>query len=115
MLRSDKDTFVRAGGCRKGRPTNCRTTQLGRNINVTGCFIGVRERAPNFVFYSFITQLFLFLIRLQLSEQRKQLKEEFGIDLRVLGIASSQKMMLKETGIDLDTWKQDFDTKVRPL
>lgn len=50
----------------------------------------------------------------QLSEQRKQLKEEFGIDLRVLGIASSQKMMFKETGIDLDTWKQDFDTKAVP-
>lgn len=56
-----------------------------------------------------------FLVCLQLSEQRKQLKEEFGIDLRVLGIASSQKMMFKETGIDLDTWKQDFDTKVRRI
>lgn len=48
----------------------------------------------------------------QLKEQRLALKEEFNIDLRVLGIASSSKMLLSETGIDLDNWREEFAAKV---
>jgi len=53
------------------------------------------------------------LIR-QLKEQREQLKREFNIDLRLLGIASSKKMLLCETGVNLDTWKEDFETNSVP-
>ena len=38
---------------------------------------------------------------------------QFGIDLRVLGIASSKRMLMRETGIDLDNWRQEYDEKVR--
>lgn len=48
----------------------------------------------------------------QIKEQCDQLRKEFNIDLRVLGIASSKKMLLSETGINLDNWKEDFETKV---
>lgn len=48
----------------------------------------------------------------QLREQRQQLKSEFGIDLRLLGVASSGKMLLRETGVDLENWREDLDEKV---
>lgn len=38
--------------------------------------------------------------------QATQLREEFNIDIRVLGIADSKRMMTSESGIDLDTWKE---------
>jgi aspartokinase/homoserine dehydrogenase 1 len=44
--------------------------------------------------------------------QCEQLHREFKIDIRVLGIASSKKMLFKDTGIDLDNWKEEFDAKV---
>ncbi|KXZ53017.1 hypothetical protein GPECTOR_8g385 [Gonium pectorale] len=50
----------------------------------------------------------------QLREQRQQLKQEFGIDLRVLGVASSSRMLLRETGIDLDNWKTQFEEQSVP-
>ncbi|GLI70404.1 hypothetical protein VaNZ11_015124 [Volvox africanus] len=50
----------------------------------------------------------------QLREQRQLLKKEFGIDLRLLAVASSSKMMLRETGVDLDNWRQELDEKSVP-
>ncbi|GIL88501.1 hypothetical protein Vretimale_15367 [Volvox reticuliferus] len=47
----------------------------------------------------------------QLREQRQLLKKEFGIDLRLLAVASSSKMLLRETGVDLDNWRQELDEK----
>ena len=44
--------------------------------------------------------------------QCELLRKEFKIDIRVLAIASSKKMLLRESGIDLDNWKQEMDTKV---
>ena len=44
--------------------------------------------------------------------QRDLLRKEFKIDLRILGIASSKKMLRKESGIDLDNWKGEFEAKV---
>jgi aspartokinase/homoserine dehydrogenase 1 len=44
----------------------------------------------------------------QLREQRAQLRDQFGIDIRVLGIASSKRMLLSETGVDLDDWRGAF-------
>lgn len=53
---------------------------------------------------SHIPSLSLSLITLQ--SQATQLREEFNIDIRVLGIADSKRMMTSESGIDLDTWKE---------
>lgn len=41
----------------------------------------------------------------QLSDQAATLKEEFNIDLRVLGIMGSKTMVLDEGGIDLSRWR----------
>lgn len=51
----------------------------------------------------------------QFREQCVALKSEFNIDIRVLGIASSKQMLLKETGVALDTWKDDFASTAEPL
>ena len=38
----------------------------------------------------------------QLHDQRKTLLKQFNIDIRVLGIADSKKMLLRPQGVDLD-------------
>jgi aspartokinase/homoserine dehydrogenase 1 len=48
----------------------------------------------------------------QLREQAAQLRKEFGIDLRVLGVASSRHMLLRETGVDLEHWKEEMEQRV---
>eukprot|EP00798_Chlamydomonas_sp_ICE-L_P007186 gene7186-293_t len=45
----------------------------------------------------------------KIKEQADQLRREFKIDIRVTGIASSKKMLLREKGIDLDNWQEEFD------
>ncbi|CAA7402698.1 unnamed protein product [Spirodela intermedia] len=42
----------------------------------------------------------------QLRDQTGVLKEEFNIDLRVMGIAGSRKMVLSNTGLDLTRWRE---------
>ncbi|CAL2258048.1 unnamed protein product [Prunus armeniaca] len=42
----------------------------------------------------------------QLRDQTATLKEEFNIDLRVMGITGSRTMLLSEAGIDLSRWKE---------
>lgn len=42
----------------------------------------------------------------QLKDQAAVLKEEFNIDLRVMGITGSGSMLLSEAGIDLSKWKE---------
>ncbi|XP_048130478.1 bifunctional aspartokinase/homoserine dehydrogenase 1, chloroplastic-like isoform X2 [Rhodamnia argentea] len=42
----------------------------------------------------------------QLRDQAAVLKEEFNIDLRVMGITGSRSMLLSEAGIDLSKWKE---------
>ncbi|KAI4321213.1 hypothetical protein MLD38_034621 [Melastoma candidum] len=42
----------------------------------------------------------------QLREQAAVLKEEFNIDLRVLGITGSRSMLLSDMGIDLSQWRK---------
>ena len=39
---------------------------------------------------------------------RQELREELDIDVRVLGIASSSRMLLSEEGVDLSAWRDDF-------
>jgi len=45
----------------------------------------------------------------QLSDQIGILEEEFNIDLRVLGVASSGSMLLSSSGLHLDSWKTNWD------
>ncbi|KAL8170616.1 hypothetical protein V2J09_022420 [Rumex salicifolius] len=42
----------------------------------------------------------------QLRDQAAVLKEDFNIDLRVMGITSSKKMVLSDTCIDLSNWRE---------
>ncbi|KAJ8759499.1 hypothetical protein K2173_007112 [Erythroxylum novogranatense] len=42
----------------------------------------------------------------QLRDQAAVLKEEFNIDLRVMGITGSRTMLLSDTGIDLSKWRE---------
>ncbi|KAE9601151.1 hypothetical protein Lal_00023987 [Lupinus albus] len=42
----------------------------------------------------------------QLRDQASVLKEEFNIDLRVMGILSSRSMLLSDVGIDLARWRE---------
>lgn len=42
----------------------------------------------------------------QLRDQAAVLKEEFNIDLRVMGIVGSRKMVLSNLGIDLSGWRE---------
>ncbi|KAL9269961.1 Bifunctional aspartokinase/homoserine dehydrogenase 2, chloroplastic-like protein [Drosera capensis] len=44
----------------------------------------------------------------QLRDQTAVLKEEFNIDLRVMGITSSKTMLLSELGMDLSKWKDQL-------
>lgn len=51
----------------------------------------------------------------QLSEQRETLLKDFNIDIRVLGIADSKKMLLHNVGIDLHHWKEQLHEKGVPV
>ncbi|KAK7341124.1 hypothetical protein VNO80_24049 [Phaseolus coccineus] len=42
----------------------------------------------------------------QLRDQASTLKEEFNIDLRVMGILGSKSMLLSDAGIDLAIWRE---------
>ncbi|KAJ9533496.1 hypothetical protein QJQ45_026558 [Haematococcus lacustris] len=51
----------------------------------------------------------------QLKDQVVTLRRDFGVDLRILGVASSSQMLLCETGVDLDTWRQEFASSAQPV
>lgn len=46
-----------------------------------------------------------------LVPQINKLREEYHLDLRVLGIASSSKMLLSDNGVDLGAWREEFDSQ----
>lgn len=46
----------------------------------------------------------------QIQDQARMLHDSLGIDLRVVGVASSKKMLLDERGIDLSKWRETFDS-----
>eukprot|EP00850_Spirogloea_muscicola_P020048 SM000206S06257 [mRNA] locus=s206:61279:66445:- [translate_table: standard] len=50
----------------------------------------------------------------QFKDQAAKLKEEFNIDLRVLGIMGSKQMYLHEMGIDLTCWKEELKQRGEP-
>lgn len=39
----------------------------------------------------------------------QELREEFDIDVRLLGVATSSRMALSDSGIDLSSWREDLD------
>lgn len=45
----------------------------------------------------------------QLTQQRKYLEEQLRLQVRVVGIANSKKMVFNEEGLDLQNWKQLLD------
>jgi aspartokinase/homoserine dehydrogenase 1 len=45
----------------------------------------------------------------QLASQSSRLSEQFQLDLRVRGILSSKRMLLSESGIDLQGWRRAFE------
>jgi aspartokinase/homoserine dehydrogenase 1 len=46
----------------------------------------------------------------QLKEQYEYLKEEYRIDVRLVGVANSRKMLFDEKGIDLENYKSLLDS-----
>ncbi len=45
----------------------------------------------------------------QIGAEGERLKREFDLDIRIRGIATSKKMLLSEEGIDLSTWREQFE------
>lgn len=44
----------------------------------------------------------------QIQDQNAELKERYGIDFIVSGLANSKKMLFEEDGVDLTSWKEDL-------
>lgn len=44
----------------------------------------------------------------QIAQQKERLSQQFGLDIRIRGIANSKKMLLDEEGVDLTNWKELF-------
>ncbi|MFH1119027.1 MAG: bifunctional aspartate kinase/homoserine dehydrogenase I [Bacteroidota bacterium] len=49
----------------------------------------------------------------QLKDQQKFLLDQLRIQVRVVGIANSRKMLLNEEGIDLGTWKEQLNDGIK--
>ncbi|WP_104735880.1 bifunctional aspartate kinase/homoserine dehydrogenase I [Hanstruepera ponticola] len=45
----------------------------------------------------------------QIKQQKKYLKEHLKINLRVIGLSNSRKMIFDDSGLSLKTWKVDLD------
>ena len=45
----------------------------------------------------------------QIAKESDRLRREFDLDIRIRGIASSKKMLLSEEGIDLSSWREQFE------
>src|SRR5579864_3153607 len=50
----------------------------------------------------------------QLASQSKRLREQFKLDLRIRGIASSRGMLLADSGIALERWREQLDSGAVP-
>jgi aspartokinase/homoserine dehydrogenase 1 len=50
----------------------------------------------------------------QLASQAQRLQQQFKLDLRVRGIASSRKMLLSDKGVDLVHWRAEFAASQEP-
>ncbi len=50
----------------------------------------------------------------QIASQSERLREQFKLDLRVRGILGSRRMVLADTGIALDSWREQYEHSVTP-
>jgi aspartokinase/homoserine dehydrogenase 1 len=51
----------------------------------------------------------------QLESQAARFRNDFNLDLRVRGIATSRRMLLAETAIDLKHWRDELERRGEPL
>ncbi|MGE4584112.1 MAG: bifunctional aspartate kinase/homoserine dehydrogenase I [Sphaerochaeta sp.] len=51
----------------------------------------------------------------QISRESVRLKEQFGLDIHIRGIANSKRMILDQDGIDPANWKQRFEQEAIEL
>ena len=51
----------------------------------------------------------------QLKEQSKFLKEEYSIDIKLVGIANSKKMLFNKKGISLDSWNEELQNSAKSM
>ena len=51
----------------------------------------------------------------QIAKETTRLKEQFGLDIHIRGIANSRKMLLDQDGIDPGDWKERFDKEAVEL
>lgn len=51
----------------------------------------------------------------QLADQAETLRSEFDIDVRLLGVASSKRMVLSETGLDPARWQDALEAQGEPV
>ncbi len=49
----------------------------------------------------------------QIQKQKKELLDKHLVDIKVVGMASSKKMLFNEEGIDLSNWKTQLDKSVK--
>lgn len=70
-------------------------------------------------FLSDVKELHLFMVGVgligatlieQIREQNPYLREKRGLEIKVVGITNSRKMLFHEDGIDLDSWQNELDT-----
>lgn len=45
----------------------------------------------------------------QMARESERLRSEFELDIRVRGIATSTRMLLSERGVDLSSWREEFE------
>ena len=51
----------------------------------------------------------------QMRDQVSALVNDYHLDIRILGIASSSKMLLSDASIDLNRWKEEFNDNAEPI
>ena len=51
----------------------------------------------------------------QIAKETTRLKEQFGLDIHIRGIANSRKMLLDQDGIDPGDWKERYDKEAVEL
>ena len=51
----------------------------------------------------------------QIQRETERLKQEFGVDLRVRGIANSTAMLLQDDGIALGSWREQLASRGKPI
>ncbi|MBM4197651.1 MAG: bifunctional aspartate kinase/homoserine dehydrogenase I [Gammaproteobacteria bacterium] len=51
----------------------------------------------------------------QMAAQGARLRQEFGLDLRIRGIATSKEMYLADRAIDLSRWRAEMQGNLQPL